>query len=176
VAPFSYYLPITGDPMLLGITFGQRATDGQTKHSFRNLLRTGDLVVNVCTEHYATDHIETIAREYGEEVSEFEVVGWTPVPSTRVTSPGVAEAPARLECRVLERHPLGRPGAQVELVVAEVVWVHLDPSVVAVDHRPDHPRIDLHALSPIGRSGARTFVRCLPEGVYYQERTAVPAD
>lgn len=176
VAPFSYYLPITGDPMLLGIAFGQRATDGAAKHSYLNLMRTGDFVVNVCTEHYATEHIETIAREYGPEVSEFDVVGWHTAPSERVVAPGVAEAPARMECRVLEHHPLGRPAAHIDLVVAEVVWVHLDPAITGADHDADHPRIELQALSPIGRSGARTFVRCLAEGVFYQERTPVPAD
>jgi flavin reductase (DIM6/NTAB) family NADH-FMN oxidoreductase RutF len=175
VAPFSYYLPITGDPMLLGVVFGARETDGATKHTFANVVATGEMVINVCSEAYATEHLETIAREYGPEVDEFAVVGWTPVPSLVVRPPSVGEAPARLECRLSEMHSLGRPGAEVTLVVAEVVTVVLDDAVVAGEvWDPAHPRVDLEALAPIGRSGARTFVRCPPDSVYYLERTPVP--
>jgi flavin reductase (DIM6/NTAB) family NADH-FMN oxidoreductase RutF len=175
VAPFSYYLPITGEPMLLGVVFGARATDGATKHTFANLLATEEMVINVCSERYATEHLETIAREYGPEVDEFAVVGWTPVASHVVRPPSVGEAPARLECRLQERHRLGGPSAEVTLVVAEVVMVVLDDRVVeGGGWDPAHPRVDLAALAPIGRSGARTFVRCPPDSVYYLERTPAP--
>jgi flavin reductase (DIM6/NTAB) family NADH-FMN oxidoreductase RutF len=173
ISPFSYFLPITGDPPLVGIAFGLRESDGALKHSYLNLRASGDFVINVCSDWYATDHIETVAREYSADVDEFAVVGWHTVDSERVSAPGLAEAPARLECRVVNEFPLGGAAAPVAFIVAEVVAILLDERIVLGDN-PMRPRIDGLALGAIGRSGSRTFVRCIPEAVYYQERPPFP--
>ena len=168
LSPFSYYLPITGDPPLVGVTFGLRASDGATKHSYENLVASGDFVINVCTDVFA-EHIESIAKEYPPGVDEAALHGFTWVAAERVAAPAVGEALAHLECRVHERIPLGSPRAPVVLVVAEVVCAVIDGAVLEGADL-DHPRIDLQRLAPIGRSGARSFIRTTPDGVYHQER------
>jgi len=168
LSPFSYYLPITGSPPLVGIAFGQRESDGQTKGSFNNLTASGDFVINVCSEIFA-DHIESLAKEYPEGVDEATMHGYTWSPSQRVSSPSVAEAPARLECVVHRTIPLGDETAAVVLVVAEVLCAVIDDSIL-LSSDLDHPRIDLLAMGPIGRSGGRTFIRAIDDAVYYQER------
>jgi len=55
------------------------------------------------------------------------------------------------------------------LVIGEVVCAQIDDSVLESPDL-DHPRIDLQKLGPIGRSGARTFMRTTPDAVYHQER------
>ena len=70
VAPMSYYLPITGDPMLVGITMGLRE-DGELKHTYLNALASGDFVINVTGEAFRDD-IETVAMEGPADVDEFE--------------------------------------------------------------------------------------------------------
>jgi flavin reductase (DIM6/NTAB) family NADH-FMN oxidoreductase RutF len=168
LSPFSYYLPITGEPPLVGVTFGLRASDGRTKHSYDNLVASGDFVINVCTEVFA-DHIESIAKEYPSGTDEAEMHGFNLVAAQRVSAPAVAEALAHLECVVHQTVPLGSDRAAVVLVVAEVVCAVIDETVLESPDL-DHPRIDLHALAPIGRSGARTFIRTIPDAVYFQER------
>ena len=173
LAPFSYYLPITGSPPLVGIAFGHRESDGRTKGSYENLMASGNFVINVCSEVFA-DHIESIAKEYPHGVDEAAMHGYTLVPSSRISSPSVAEAPARLECLVHRTIPLGDDQAPVVLVVAEVVCAVIDDSILESPDL-DHPRIDLVKLAPIGRSGARTFVRAIPEAIYHQERVPYQA-
>ncbi|MEO6125624.1 MAG: flavin reductase family protein [Ilumatobacteraceae bacterium] len=168
LSPFSYYLPITGSPPLVGIAFGHRESDGVTKGSYQNLMASGDFVINVCSEVFA-DHIESIAKEYPHGVDEAAMHGYTLVPSSRISSPSVKEAPARMECIVHQTIPLGNPDAAVVLVVAEVVCAVIDDSILDSPDI-DHPRINLVKLAPIGRSGARTFVRAIPEAIYHQER------
>ena len=163
LSPFSYYLPITGEPPLVGVTFGMRSSDGLTKHSYDNLTASGDFVINVCTEMFA-EHIESIAKEYPPGTDEAEVHGFTLVAAQQVSAPAVAEALAHLECRVHQTVPLGSEQAAVVLVVAEVVCAVID-DVVLESPDLDHPRIDLHALAPIGRSGVRTFIRTIPDAV-----------
>jgi flavin reductase (DIM6/NTAB) family NADH-FMN oxidoreductase RutF len=95
--------------------------------------------------------------------------GFTLTDAVMVSSPAVAEAPAHLECIVHQTVPLGTENAYVELVIAEVVCAVIDESVLESPDL-DHPRIDLLKLAPIGRSGARTFLKTSPDTVYYQER------
>ena len=166
IAPMSYYLPITGDPMLLGITMGLRE-DGQLKHTYMNAMASGDFVVNVTTEALRDD-IETVAMESPSEVDEFQLAGWTPAPATKVTSPAVAEALARLECVVRRVVDLGTPGVpfgEVHLVIGEVVWVAYHSAIC-----DENGRIDPLRLGAIGRLGLRTFLRTVPEGAYFQPR------
>jgi flavin reductase (DIM6/NTAB) family NADH-FMN oxidoreductase RutF len=168
LSPFSYYLPITGEPPLVGVTFGRRASDGATKHSYDNLIASGDFVINVCSERFAV-HIESIAKEYPAGMDEAALHGFTLVDAERVSAPAVGEALAHLECVVHHTVPLGTERAAVVLVVAEVICAVIDEAVL---ESPDltSPRIDLLALAPIGRSGARSFIRTIPEAVFHQER------
>ena len=167
IAPMSYYLPITGDPMLLGITMGLRE-DGQLKHSYLNALASGDFVVNVTSDAFRDD-IETVAMESPSEIDEFDLAGWTPVPATKVSSPAIGEALARLECVVHKVVDLGTPDrvfGEVHLVIGEVVWVAYD-SVIC----NERGRIDPLRLGAIARLGLRTFLRTVDEGAYYLART-----
>ena len=166
IAPMSYYLPITGDPMLLGITMGLRE-DGQLKDTYTNAMASGDFVVNATTEVFL-DQIETVAMEAPSEVDEYALAGWTAVPATKVTSPAIGEALARLECEVRQVVDLGTPGlpfGEVHLVIAEVVWVAYDAAIC-----DDRGRIDPLRLGPIGRLGLRTFLRTVDDGAYYLPR------
>lgn len=168
IAPMSYYLPITGDPMLIGITMGLRE-DGSLKHTYENAMASGDFVVNVTTEVFA-DQIETVATESPAAVDEFELVGWTAVPATKVSAPAIGEALARLECEIRRVVDLGTPGlpfGEVHLVIAEVVWVVYDQAIC-----DEAGRIDPVRLGAIGRLGLRSFLRSVPEGAYFLPRTS----
>ena len=166
IAPMSYYLPITGDPMLVGITMGLRE-DGGLKHTYQNAMASGDFVVNVTTEVFG-EKIEVVAVEGPADSDEFELTGWTPVPATRVSSPAIGEALARLECEVRQVVDLGTPDVpfgEVHLVVAEVVWAVYDEAILN-----EQGRIDPLRLGAIGRLGLRSFLRTVDEGAYVQPR------
>ena len=166
IAPMSYYLPITGDPMLVGVTMGLRE-DGDLKHTYRNAMASGDFVINVTSEVFA-DQIEVVAIEGPADSDEFELTGWTPVPATRVSSPAIGEALARLECEVRQVVDLGTPGVpfgEVHLVVAEVVWAVYDEAICN-----ERGRVDPLRLGAIGRLGLRSFLRTVDEGTYFLPR------
>lgn len=166
IAPMSYYLPITGDPMLLGVTMGLRE-DGQLKHTYLNALAGGDFVVNVTGEAFRGD-IETVAMECPGDIDEFDLAGWTPVPATKVGSPAIGEALARLECVVHKVVDLGTPDrvfGEVHLVIGEVVWVAYDSAIC-----DEQGRIDPLRLGAIARLGLRTFLRTTDEGAYFLPR------
>ena len=174
VAPYSYYQPITWSPMLVGIAIGLRGADRRAdsdatgfKDTYLNAMTTRDFVINVTTAVFR-GAIENAATEFPRHVSEFEHVPWTPIPSLRVRSPSVAEAPARLECTVHEVFDLGSPDGAVKYVVGEVQCVVVDPSMVI-----DGIWVDDLALQPIGRLGGRAFLQTIPGAVYEEQRISL---
>ena len=168
VAPYSYYMAITGKPMYVGVTMGAlRDIDGRPKHTFRNATRSGEFVINVTTNRIR-DQIEVAAMEFPDEISELDELGWSTMPSQKVSAPSIVESPAHLECRVHQIVDLGDPtvaGSGVHVVIAEVVCIVLDESIATPDYR-----VDPLALAPIGRMGFPYYTEAIPESVFELER------
>ena len=170
VAPFSYFMPVTGHPPLLAVTMGGRQERAdQPKDTWTNTSRTGEFVVNVTVAGMA-DKIETAAIEFPYGVSELEVLGWHPVRSVKVCHPGLAESPVHLECRVHRVVDLGDVGvafSTVHLVVAEVVCMTLDEAVCSPDFKVDPER-----LQPVGRMTFPRFVHAYGEALFALDRVS----
>jgi len=168
VAPFSYFMPVTGHPPLVAVTMGGRQERvDRPKDTFANATRTGEFVINITVAGMA-DKIETAAIEFPYGVSELDELGWHTVPSVKVVHPGLAESPVHLECRVHRIVDLGEPGvafSTVHLVVAEVVCVTLDASVCSPELR-----VDPDALQPVGRMTFPRFVNSFGDALFALER------
>ena len=171
VAPFSYYMPVSGEPPLIAVTIGARQEASPSpKDTWRNIQSCGgEFVVNLTTTALAA-HIETVAREYPSHVSEAEIVGWRSVPSQVVAVPSLSDSPAHLECRVREVVTRGDQAScfsGVHIVLAEVVCVTVDESIVGADSRIDPTRV--HA---VGRMGFPWFVAATDQSIFSEERIA----
>ncbi|MFN0039300.1 MAG: flavin reductase family protein [Burkholderiales bacterium] len=141
-APYSYFNAVCEDPMLVVLSFSNR-NDGKPKHSFANLMRTGECVVNLVDETIANG-MHLSSEELPEEESEFSVAGFTEAPALKVGHPRIAEAPACFECRLYRHIPIGRVR---DIVLAEVVHVHARDGVVD----PKNKRISEECYVPVGR-------------------------
>ena len=170
VAPFSYFMPVSGEPPLIAVTIGTtREASAGPKDTWTNLRASGEFVINVTTSALAA-HIETVAREYPSEVDEVAVAGWQLVPSQLVAPPSLAESPAHLECRVQEVITRGDARScfsGVHIVLAEVVCITADESILT-----DEGRIDPPAIRAVGRMGFPWFVTAVPEAMFTQDRIA----
>lgn len=153
LAPFSFFNAIGGSPMLLMFCPANNAEGGE-KDTLRNADATGEFVVNIASEAYErTVAASAEALEYGE--SEFELVGLTPAPSTRVRPPRVAESPLSFECETVrvDRFARGRPGG-ANIVIGRVVFVHAADGLVN-----ERFHVDADMLGAIGRMGGREYCR-----------------
>ncbi len=156
LAPFSFFTGVGSEPMMLAFC---PATDGQgqDKDTLRNVRTagsggTGEFVVNVVTEAIARQMAAT-AEELPYGHSEFELSGLTPLASSVVKPPRVAECPAAFECvtrQVVETNP-GVPSSG-NLVLGEVVRVHASEGILNERHHTD-----AGALAAIGRMGGPTY-------------------
>ncbi|MDO1485112.1 flavin reductase [Rhodococcus rhodochrous] len=177
VAPYSYYMPVCGEPPTIAITIGgiRTATD-EPKDTWSNIERTGEFVVNLTNDALAP-YIETVAREYPVGVDEAAIAGWEGTASRMVAAPSLVQSPAHLECRVrevIDRGDLDVRFSGFHLVLAEVLCITVDESLLA-----EPGRIDPEKVTPIGRMGFPYFVTATGDALFQQERIEyadLPAD
>lgn len=134
LAPHSYFTISSVIPPVV------QFTSVGTKDSLRNAQATGQFVVSVCTEALAKQ-VNVTAVPFPSHDSEFDAAGLTREPSARVAPYRVAESPVSLECEVAGVQSFGAS----TVVFGRVVWVAVNPSVVAGD------RVDIGLLRPIAR-------------------------
>lgn len=168
LAPYSYFMPVTGAPPLIAVSMGARRQQSpEPKDTWRNTERSGEFVVNITTRAIR-DRIEAAAMDFPADVSEIDALGFTTTPSREVTPPGLAESPVHLECRVHQVAPLGHDDvywSTVNLVVAEVVHITLDESVCSSEYR-----VDVQALGAVGRMPFPYFVQADGDALFGLER------
>ncbi len=158
LAPYSFFNGVGSDPMSLLFCPANRG-DGGEKDSLRNAKPadeggTGVFTVNASVEAYERK-MAGAAEGLAYEESEFDLVGLTPAPGTRVVAPRVAESPWAFECetmQVIRLNPGVSGGGNV--VLGRVVHVHLRDDLV-----DDRLRVDPEALQAVGRMGGFAYVR-----------------
>ncbi|MFM8476536.1 MAG: flavin reductase family protein [Planctomycetaceae bacterium] len=152
LAPFSFFTGVGSAPPTLAFCPANR-TDGRPKDTLANLLAQGEFVVNL-VPFQLVEQMNQSAAEFEPDHSEFLHAGLETAPSTIVQPPRVRLSPASLECRLLHHLPLGTGPGGANLVVGEIVHMHLDPDIL--DHRalPDPAKLDL-----VGRLGGQLYCR-----------------
>jgi len=158
LAPFSFFSGVGSDPMML-LFCPANKPDGTEKDSLLNARLeseggAGEFVINVVPERLAAQ-MALAAEPLAHGDSEFDLTGLTPVPSSVVKPPRVAESPVSLECvtrQVIRTNP-GRPGGG-NIVLGEVVWIHVADAVIN-----ERLHIDPSLLDAVGRMGGLSYCR-----------------
>ena len=150
VAPFSFFSGVGSNPPTVLFCPSLRASGDNRKDTLRNVEQTGEFVINVVSDAIAAKSNAT-AAEVGPEIDEFELAGFTPIPSEVVRAPRVAESPAQMECKLLQviitNHA---PGGGV-IVLGEIVRFHVNTEL---EH---NFRIDPEKLDAVGRMAGNTW-------------------
>ena len=144
LAPFSFFNAIGSDPLLVMISVAHNS-DGSMKHTGRNIVASGEFVVNMVTGELV-DAMNLTAADFPDEESELNAAGLHEAPSERVRVPRVAEARAALECKLHSTLPFGN----YTVIVGEVVMFHVADAMV-------DEKLHIHGFDPIGRLGSPAF-------------------
>jgi flavin reductase (DIM6/NTAB) family NADH-FMN oxidoreductase RutF len=152
LAPFSFFNAFGANPPVVVFSPTLRR-DGSKKDTLRNVEATGEFVLNAAVEPLA-GQVNLSSAELPPGRSEVELTGLTLLPSSKVKPPRVAESPAQLECRVLQVVPVGNGPIAANLVIGEVVAIHVDDAVLGADGR-----VDPRKLRPIARLGGNFYTR-----------------
>jgi len=148
LAPYSQFQNLTFDPPYVMFAANQN-TLGKRKDTTVNAEQTGEFVYNMVTWDLR-DAMNRSAQETGPGVDEFDLAGVTRAPSKRVKPFRVAESPVHMECRYHQTLRLPGSGTMgtVDIIIGQVVAVHIKDEFIAEDGKIDIPRI-----KPIGRLG-----------------------
>ena len=161
LAPYSFF-NVFGERPAIVVFSPSLKPDGTKKDTHRNVEASREFVINVSVERLAEAvNLSSKALPYDE--SEVSLTGLTTTPSTTVRPPRIAESPAHLECRLLEIRSFGTHGGAANLVIGEVVAIHIDDEVLT-DGLPD-PR----KLQTLGRMGGAFWCRT-SHGLFEQAR------
>ena len=145
LAPYSFYNALCDTPPIVGFSSTGR------KDSIRNIEATGEFVANFVSKSLAVA-MNTTSAAVGAEVDEMALAGLTPAQCRLVCAPRVAEAPAALECKLLQivrLHDVNGSPLEQYLALGQVVGVHIDPRYLRNGY------FDTAAAQPILRAGYR---------------------
>src|SRR5437868_11861285 len=147
LSPFSFFNLFSLNPPIVIFSPSRRGRDNTTKHTLENVMEVPEVVVNIVT--YEMVHQVSLAScEYPKEMNEFEKAGFTTEPATLVKPPMVKESKVKMECKVLEVKPLGTEGGAGNLVISEVMVMHIDESILDAHNMIDQTK--LHHVARLG--------------------------
>jgi flavin reductase (DIM6/NTAB) family NADH-FMN oxidoreductase RutF len=152
LAPFSFYNAFGANPPVVVFSPVLRR-DGSQKDTLRNVAATGQFVLNAAVESLAEEvNLSSKELPYGE--SEADLAALSLVPSVKVRPPRVAASPAHLECQLLQIVPIGNGPSAGNLVIGEVLLIHIDNAVLDAGGHVDPRR-----LRTIARLGGDYYCR-----------------
>ena len=149
LSPFSYFNVFSANPPILVFSPARRVRDNSIKHTLINCEATREVVINV-VNFDMVQQTSLASTEYADGVNEFLKAGFTAVPSDVVKPYRVKESPVQFECIVNQIIPLGSEGGAGNLVLCEVVRMHINETVLDANGAIDQHKIDL--VSRLGGS------------------------
>lgn len=141
LSPFSFFNLFSSNPPIVIFSPARRVRDNTTKHSLQNVLEVPEVVINIVT-YDMVQQTSLASCEFPKEVNEFTKAGFTEEPATLVKPPMVKESKVKLECRVIEVKPLGTEGGAGNLVICEVLRMHIDDSLFDANKKLDQRKIN----------------------------------
>ena len=153
LAPFSFFNVFSANPPILVFSPARSGRTGQSKDTYNNVKVVPEVVINVV--NYNMVHQMSLASSpYAPEVDEFVKAGFSALPSEKIKPLRVAQAPVQFECKVNEIIELGQEGGAGNLIICEVVQIHLDPNILN-----EQGLIDQHKIDLVARMGGDWYCR-----------------
>ena len=124
-APYSLFTPYNVMNRTPQIQVGMR----KFSHTYKNIVATGEFVVNFPTADFLDDIMEA-SRFYPEGVNELKNTRFTPVPSRNIAPPSIKECPQHIECKLHKNYEVDRTQGQI---IGDIVSIEIDEELVSVD-------------------------------------------
>ncbi|MEM7550126.1 MAG: flavin reductase family protein [Bacteroidota bacterium] len=164
LSPFSFFNAFGSNPPVLIFSPAHRTRDNTPKDSYLNVKEHPEVVINM-VDYTIAEQMSLSSTEYERGVDEFEKSGLTAEASIKVKPPRVKESPVSYECKVLEVKSIGNSGGSANLVICEVLLVHVKEELLNEKGYIDPYKADL-----IGRLGGPYYTRITPDTIFTIKR------
>jgi flavin reductase (DIM6/NTAB) family NADH-FMN oxidoreductase RutF len=161
LAPFSFFNAFGANPPVV-VFSPTRRRDGSRKDTLLNVEATGEFVVHAAVASLA-EKVNASSRELPHGESEVEYVGLHTVPSVNVKVPRLVESPVAMECKVRQILPIGGGPIAANLVIGEVLMIHVDDAVLDANGK-----VDPRKLKTVARLGGDYW--CHTSDLFEQKR------
>ncbi len=153
LSPFSFFNVFGANPPIVIFSPARRVRGNTTKHTLENAKEVDEVVINI-VNYNMVQQMSLSSTEYAEGVNEFEKAGLTMLKSDLVKPFRVAESPVQLECKVKQIVETGTEGGAGNLIICEVVKIHINKNVL-----DENGSIDQHKIDTVARMGGNWYSR-----------------
>tara|TARA_R100000935_G_scaffold28046_1_gene48340 strand:+ start:1497 stop:2375 length:879 start_codon:yes stop_codon:yes gene_type:complete len=153
LSPFSFFNVFGANPPIVIFSPARRVRGNTTKHTLENAKEVDEVVINI-VNYNMVQQMSLSSTEYAEGVNEFEKAGLTMLKSDLVKPFRVAESPVQLECKVKQIVETGTEGGAGNLIICEVVKIHINKNVL-----DKNGSIDQHKIDTVARMGGNWYSR-----------------
>ncbi len=160
LSPFSFFNAFGVNPTTLIFSPSRRGRDNTTKDTYENVKKVPEVVINVVTRELV-ELANLSSTEFPSDVNEFLETGLTMVPSMKVKPFRVKESPVQFECKVRQVIETGDQGGAGNLVICEILMVHVDDSVL-----DEQGVIDPNKIRLVGRMGGDHYVEAFGPALF----------
>lgn len=164
LSPYSFFNAFGSNPPTLIFSPARRVRDNTIKHTLENVMEVPEVVINVVS-YKMVQQMSLSSTEYAKGVNEFIKSGFTEEKSLKVKPPRVKESPVQFECKVKDIIHTGEEGGAGNLIVCEIVMVHVNDEVL-----DENQRIDQHKIDLVGRLGANWYCRASGNSLFEVEK------
>ena len=164
LAPFSFFNAFGANPATLVFSPSRRGRDNTTKHTYDNLREVPEVVINA-VNFSMVQQMSLASTEYPRGINEFKKAGLTPLPSLKIRPFRVKESPVQFECKVRDIIETGDQGGAGNLVICDVVLIHIENDILDENGLIDPFKIDL-----VGRLGGDYYCRASGDAVFFVEK------
>ena len=160
LAPFSFFNVFSVNPPIMVFSPVKRGRFGTNKHTYENVMEVKECVIALVTEDTA-QQVSLASCSFEKGVNEFEKSGLTEVKSDLITPSRILESPINFECKVNDIVVLGEEGGAGNLVIAEVLKVHINDDIL--DEKGD---VDPFKMNIVSRYGANWYGKTTNDSLY----------
>ena len=164
LSPFSFFNMFSSNPPVVVFSPSRRVRDNTTKHTLENVKEVPEVVINIVT-YDMVQQTSLASCEYPKGINEFAKAGFTEETATIVRPPMVKESKVKLECRVNEIKSLGNEGGAGNLVICEVLKMHIDDSLL-----DENKKIDQRKIEHVARLGGDWYCRVNEANLFQVEK------
>ncbi len=160
LAPYSFFNAFGSNPSTLIFSPARRVRDNTIKHTLENVRQVPEVVINV-VNYAMVQQMSLASCEFPKGISEFTKAGFTPLPSEKIKPFRVKESPVQFECKVREVIETGKEGGAGNLIVCEILMIHICDEILDAEQRIDPNKIDL-----VARMGGDYYCRASGSAVF----------
>ena len=160
LSPFSFFNVFGSNPPIAAFSPARSGRTGLQKNTLENVLEVPEVVINIVT-YSMVQQTSLASAEYPKGVNEFVKAGFTPIPSEKIRPFRVKESPVHMECKVLEVKETGTGGGSGNLIICEVIHMHISEDILNADGRIDQEKIDT-----VGRMGGHWYCRAHGDALF----------